>query len=126
MRMGDYPPGVRGDEPELNGTPDMWIPDDCCRYCTHYDGDVCTKDWNNMDESYYIQDRDDKDETDCCSDYEWNEELLELPKEPVKPKKSAYKHERTYQNALRHYEADHREWQKAYWKAVDDLHGEDL
>ena len=90
MFEGDYPPGVTGREPELNGIDEMWIPDDCCGYCTHYCGDVCAKEWNNGDDSYYVPERDDKDEDDCCDDYEWNEKLLELPKEPKKGDKIYY------------------------------------
>ena len=45
----------------------------CCANCTHYFNDVCTKDWNNMDESYYLPDRDDKDPEDSCDDWEYNE-----------------------------------------------------
>lgn len=119
MMMGDYPPGVTGNEPELNDIPDMWIPDDCCRYCIYYDGDVCTREWNNGDEDYYVPERDDKLETDCCDHYEWNGELLELPKEPVKPKRSQYKDERIYKLAMNHYWSEHREWSRAYWKAID-------
>ena len=101
MRMGDYPPGVTGNEPELNDIDEMWIPDDCCRYCTHYKDDVC------------------KGKTDCCSDYEWNGELLELPKKPVKPKREQYKEEWKYNIAVRTYERKHREWQAAYFRALE-------
>ena len=47
----------------------------CCGNCLHYFDDVCTKDWNNMDESYYIPDRDDKEPDDTCDDWEYNEML---------------------------------------------------
>ena len=119
MFEGEYPPGVTGNEPELNGIDEMWIPDDCCRYCTHYDGDVCTKLWNNMDESYYCPDTDDKEETDCCADYEWNEELLELPKEPKKPTRRENEKNWQWQIRLRAYFAEHDRWSRAYWKAVE-------
>lgn len=40
-----------------------------CWNCAEYDGDRCMKEWNNLDESYYIPDRDDKNPTDCCDDW---------------------------------------------------------
>ena len=128
MFEGDYPPGVTGREPELNGIDEMWIPDDCCGYCTHYCGDVCAKEWNNGDDSYYVPERDDKDEDDCCDDYEWNEKLLELPKEPKKPVREANMKDWQWQIRLRAYFAEHDRWSRAYWKAVEDrdreLYGE--
>lgn len=117
LRMGDYPPGVTGNEPEINGIPDMWIPDDCCKYCEHYKGDVCGKDWVNGDDDY-LPERDDKDEDDYCDNYEWNGETLDLPKKQMKPKRSAYKHDYVYNRAMRQYEADYREWNKAYYSAL--------
>ena len=119
MMEGSYPPGVTGNEPELNGIDEMWIPDDCCRYCVHYKGDVCGKEWNNGDDSYYIPERDDKEETDCWDDYEWNEELLELPKEPVKPDRKRYKEEWRYRVAMNCYRAEYSKWRKAYWNVID-------
>ena len=47
-----------------------------CNFCIHYDGNHCTKDWNNMDGSYYIPDRDDKNGDDTCDDFELDEEVL--------------------------------------------------
>lgn len=45
-----------------------------CGTCTHYDGSRCTKDWNNLDEAYYIPERDDKKHSEWCDDYEWDED----------------------------------------------------
>lgn len=42
----------------------------CCDTCREYDGDRCTKFWNNLDPAYYIPDRDDKDPDDYCEDWE--------------------------------------------------------
>lgn len=120
MFEGDYPPGVTGREPELNGIDEMWIPDDCCYYCTEYDGDRCHKEWNNNDEIYYVPERDDKEETDCCADYEWNGELLELPKEPKKPTRREGMKDWQWKIVFRNYLAEHDRWSKAYWKAVED------
>ena len=43
-----------------------------CWNCMLFDPtkDACTKDWNNMDESYYNPDRDDRDPSDSCDDWE--------------------------------------------------------
>lgn len=50
------------------------VPIPCCYYCTEYDGDRCHKEWNNNDECYYIDWRDDKESDELCEDYEWNGE----------------------------------------------------
>lgn len=50
------------------------VPAPCCYYCMEYDGDRCHKEWNNNEEDYYIDWRDDKAPDDCCEDYEWNGE----------------------------------------------------
>lgn len=46
-----------------------------CGSCIHYDGSRCTKDWNNLDDAYYIPERDDKKQSEWCEDYEWDEDL---------------------------------------------------
>lgn len=48
------------------------LPEKGCWNCEAYDGDHCTKDWNNADESYYIPDRDDKEPEDYCDDWSYN------------------------------------------------------
>ena len=48
-----------------------------CGSCIHYDGSRCTKEWNNLDDAYYIPERDDKGETESCDDYDRDEELTE-------------------------------------------------
>ena len=42
----------------------------CCGNCSQYDGDRCMKEWNNLDECYYLPDRDDKEPEDVCEDCE--------------------------------------------------------
>jgi hypothetical protein len=44
-----------------------------CWNCTNYDGNRCTKEWNNLDPSYYIDWRDDKKPDDYCDDWELEE-----------------------------------------------------
>lgn len=83
----NLPPGcVEPDEID-----EMFVPEPCCKYCNSYNGDYCTKDWNNMDESYCIPERDEKDEFDSCDDYEWNGEPSEEPEKPAKPDPARYK-----------------------------------
>lgn len=52
------------------------VPAPSCAYCKEYDPSacVCMKEWNNLDPVYYIADRDDKEPTDLCEDYEWDGE----------------------------------------------------
>ena len=100
MVMGDYPPGVTGRETALNGIPDMWIPDDGCRYCCRCA--VCG--------------RDDEAEDFCCDAYEWNGELLELPKKPAKPKRSCYLSEQGYQTTVSEYKKNCRAWHAAHYE----------
>lgn len=46
-------------------------PDDGCWNCEHFDDNgKCMKDWNNLDPSYYIPDRDDRSENEYCEDWE--------------------------------------------------------
>lgn len=47
-------------------------PEDGCWNCLNYDygKEACTLTWNNMDESYYNPDTDDREPTDCCEDHE--------------------------------------------------------
>ena len=116
MMMGDYPPGVTGNEPELNDIDEMWIPDDRCGYCVRYNGEACTKEWNNLDDDDYIPERDDKDESDCCDAYEWNGETLEEPKPPVRPKREQYADYATYKRAMYHYQTEWIRWAKACQK----------
>ena len=46
---------------------------DGCWNCSNYDGDRCTKEWNNLDESYYIDWRDDKEPDEYCDDWSLEE-----------------------------------------------------
>ena len=116
MRDGDYPPGVTGNEPELNGIDEMWIPDPCCGNCTKYH-EVCTKCWSK-DEADYVPERDDKDETDCCDDYDWNGEWRELPKEPVRPKRNPGEPDWRFNIRMNRYHGEHLRWQREYHKAI--------
>lgn len=47
-------------------------PDDGCWNCMNFDWkhEACTLNWNNLDESYYNPDTDDRDLTDCCEYHE--------------------------------------------------------
>ena len=63
MLDGSYPPGVEG-----------WMIDDgtdqCCATCKHYNGDYCTKEWDDNDPDCCIPERDEKAEDDYCDDWE--------------------------------------------------------
>ena len=43
---------------------------DGCWNCQMYNGDYCTKYWNNMDECYKDPDRDEKKPDEICEDWE--------------------------------------------------------
>ena len=47
-------------------------PDDGCWTCMHFDWkhEACTVNWNNLDESYYNPDCDDRELTDYCENHE--------------------------------------------------------
>ena len=60
---------------DMRLVPGKLIPEPSCGSCIHYDGGHCTKDWNNLDDAYYIPERDDKDSCECCDDYDWDEDL---------------------------------------------------
>ena len=112
----NLPPGcVEPDEID-----EMFVPEPCCKYCNSYNGDYCTKEWNNLDECYKVPERDEKDEYDVCDDYEWNGEPLEDPEKPEKPNPDHYKgREWQYRIAVRVYEERLRKW-KDYMKAIRD------
>lgn len=48
---------------------------DGCWNCSHYDGDRCTKNWNNADPDYYCPDTDDKDPMDWCEDHDTDDSV---------------------------------------------------
>ena len=72
MFDGAYPPGVTGkmiDELEGFGRKE---PDHVCNSCIYFDRwyEACNREWNNLDEIYYIPDRDDRNEDDTCDYWE--------------------------------------------------------
>lgn len=112
---GAYPPGVTNamlDQMEGREEDKFFEPDPACEYCEHYNGTYCTIDWNNMDESYCIPDRDEREPDDSCDDYAWNGEQLEEPKEPEKPKREDYPSEGSFARAMHHYNNDLRLYRK--------------
>ena len=52
------------------------LPEKGCWNCLEYDGDRCMKNWNNMDESYYNPDTDDRDPSDHCELWERDENAV--------------------------------------------------
>jgi hypothetical protein len=50
----------------------------CCGNCKEYNGDYCTKFWNNLDECYKDTERDARDpEDEACDDWELDEDWIE-------------------------------------------------
>lgn len=47
---------------------------ECCGSCQHFDGDYCTKWWNNGEKPAVADDIDKVDVGDWCEDWETNEE----------------------------------------------------
>ena len=45
------------------------LPEKGCWNCLNYNGDFCTKEWNNLDECYKVVWRDSKEPEDCCDDW---------------------------------------------------------
>ena len=41
-----------------------------CENCSHYDGDHCTREWNNLEPEYYLPGRDDREPDDSCEEWE--------------------------------------------------------
>ena len=66
MFEGSYPPGVTGKMIDQH-FPDM---KECCGICRHYDGEYCTRLWNNLDRDYCIPGRDAREEFEVCDEYE--------------------------------------------------------
>lgn len=89
-----------GDPGDIQAIYREFLPEPCCECCMNYNGDVCTKNWNNMDESYYNPNTDDVFPEDVCDDWQWNEELETLRERPMNPKRCEYKTEKAYQQAV--------------------------
>lgn len=67
MFDGACPPGVTGKmiDDYFEG-----LDSQCCGNCLHYDGQYCTRMWNNMDKDYCNPDTDEHDEDYYCDDWE--------------------------------------------------------
>ena len=52
-------------------------PPDGCWNCLNFDWkhEACTTNWNNLDESYYNPDIDDRELTDCCEYHETDNDV---------------------------------------------------
>ena len=88
-----------GDPDNCTVIPREFLPAKECQYCKHYYGDVCSKEWNNRDESDYVPERDDREAEDTCDDWEWDEDMDDLLDSPRTPKREDYKTERSYLQA---------------------------
>ena len=111
---GAYPPGVTGKMIDaLEGPDDMWIPEPCCGYCEMFDGSWCTKNWNNLDPAYRNPEKDERDDSDWCEDYQWNGETLEAPRKPEKPVRRKNQTDMQWTWTMRHYRQEMNRWRKA-------------
>ena len=71
-----------------------------CKSCRRFNGDCCTKNWNNADESYYCPSTDDKDpDTDTCDDIDYEEEFLGGEYGFRSPVRCEYSSDETYNQA---------------------------
>ena len=102
-----------------------------CGSCKLFDGEYCTKEWNNADPCYCVPERDEKDpDTDYCDDIDYIEEHLEELRDPVRHEYSsdkAYKQACEAIDAIRKYQAEQEEhdyyvqhYGKDYWRDEDD------
>lgn len=64
MFEGAYPPGVTGKMIDALET------HECCGNCRYFDGEYCTKEWNNLDRDYCVPERDSTYEDEWCNDWE--------------------------------------------------------
>ena len=75
------PDEMRAAEKEIPFTDEPEKPEDGCWNCWNFDWkrEACTAGWNNLDESYYNPDTDDRELTDWCEmhdkdpDVDWRE-----------------------------------------------------
>lgn len=70
-----------------------------CGSCRLFNGECCTKEWNNGDESYYIPDRDDRDpDNDTCDDIDYEQDWLDELRDPVR---CEYSSDKAYEQACK-------------------------
>lgn len=80
--MGMHNPTVYLSRAEMKAmeepVPSEEYPEDGCWNCLNYDPSkgACTVRWNNLDESYYNPDLDDKKPDDYCSEHETDDQAV--------------------------------------------------
>ena len=71
-----------------------------CQWCRKFNGDYCTKEWNNGDESCCVPERDEKDpDTDSCDDIDYIEEWLDSQYGFRSPVRCEYSSDKAYEQA---------------------------
>lgn len=71
-----------------------------CGSCRKFNGEYCTKDWNNGEEDYCIPERDEKDpDNDTCGDIDYEER--ELEGEFRSPVRCEYDSDKDYEQACK-------------------------
>lgn len=86
-----------------------------CGSCRKFNGEYCTKEWNNGDESYCIPGRDEKDpDTDTCDDIDYEEELLDSQYGFRDPVRCEYSSDKKYKQACEAIKAINRDIKDSY------------
>lgn len=71
-----------------------------CGSCRLFNGDYCTKDWNNGEEDYCIPERDEKDpDFDYCDDIDYVEEWLDSEYGFRSPVRNEYSSDKAFKQA---------------------------
>ena len=115
----NLPPGCI--EPDYDEDDEFFEPEACCEFCEHFDDPYCTLMWNNMDKSYCVPERDEKEYDDSCDSYEWNGEYLDYPRRPEKPQREKFGSEGHFRSAMRYYEIQ----MKRYRKVLNKIHDQE-
>lgn len=70
-----------------------------CRLC---DGAVCMKEWKDLDPTYYVPERDDRDvDNDTCDDIDYEERWLDTEYGFRSPVRCEYSSDEAYQQACK-------------------------
>ena len=86
-----------------------------CGSCRLFNGEYCTKEWNNADESYCIPERDEKDpDVDTCDDIDYQEEWLDCSCGFRLPVRCEYSSDKAYSKACKAIEAINISIQREY------------
>ena len=89
-----------GDPDRCQEMPQEALSAHTCGSCRLFNGDYCTKFWNNAEEDYCLPDRDEKDpDNDTCDDIDYEEEWLDTQYGFRSPVRCEYSSDETYKQA---------------------------